>query len=429
MFQTRIPGSLSLPPGFIKPIASDSSGVTEIDNSEIRKIANDVLNAAKYSFTSVAANPAQEVRPDTLESTFKEAFRLLKEDRLSSIREKAVQLVKSAQPVREIMFGRYGQLESERYLTIGIERASEALPQLEIDQKLLGAKTSRITLPQGVGRMTPDGLLIPTASLSRSSNFQKAVEEAPRTPVQSEAYNIEKLEEIWGPLYQEELFGASNVDQFEEQGVTDQLGFYITRVKCVDETDLESPGDDTIAIGGVSVDEDGDSKKISEQYVDRGFEDGISKIYIPHWQYHSFNMQEGKYWPKAYKISLFLTEKDWGGFENFLNQVWTSISAKVKSEISKAVAGALSDLLGPATAKAIGDAVAWVVDKLVSWIISWFGDDIFPAFIASCTVPSFSARWNYSNGQWGSPTSPLQTAHFYGHGGHYIVNYYWKIYA
>ena len=124
-----------------------------------------------------------------------------------------------------------------------------------------------------------------------------------------------------------------------------------------------------------------------------------------------------------------LAEKDNGGLSTALNTIWEKISEKVKEEIAKAVAKGLNAYLGPVIAKVIGEAVAWVVDKLVSWIISWFEDDIFPVFTASCVVPSFNARWYYPNGTWGNPASDLRTAHFYGHGGHYLVNYYWKLYA
>lgn len=339
------------------------------------------------------------------------------------------------QEMRENLFGRYGKLSSEEYLSMGMDRVEEAniLPKLEINQKLLGLKVPQVSIPQGIGRMTDQGLLIPKAELpadiANVTDFKDANQEA----VKSEVYDAEKLQEIWGQNYSEDPFGAIESDDFEEQNVTDKLGFFITRVKCIDETNPENflwwNLHDEIALAGVSVDETGDTTKVSEKFIGGGFDDGDQKNYFPHWKYHWFNLREGQYWPKAYKVSLILAEKDHGGLSNFLNTLYTKIRNYVKQAISKAVAGAVSWLVGPAIAKAIGQITAWLVDKLIGWIINIFNDDIFPVKVLSCNIPSFSARWHYPNGTWGSTTSGTRTAHFYGHGGHYIINYYWKLYA
>ncbi|MGB3512041.1 MAG: hypothetical protein WBA93_22940 [Microcoleaceae cyanobacterium] len=426
---------LSLEPGFLKPIASDTDQIEEIDNSELRKIANDVLDAAKYSFTTAAADIEQQARPETLEATFQEAINSMKEDKRASIRAKATELAMAPQEMRENLFGRYGKLSSQEYLSMGIDRVEEAtvLPKLQIDQKLLGLKVPQVSFPQGIAQMTDQGLLIPKAQLPAAianvRNFEDANQEAVEAAVKSEVYDAEKLQEIWGQSYSEEPFGASDSDDFEEQAVTDKLGFYITRVKCIDETNPEFWGHDEIALAGVSVDETGDTKKVPEKFIGGGFDDGDQKNYSPHWKYHWFSMREGQYWPKAYKVSLILAEKDHGGLSNFLNDVYTKIRHYVKQAISKAVAGAVSSLVGPAIAKAIGQITAWLVDKLIGWIIKLFKDDIFPVRVLSCNVPSFGARWYYPNGTLGSRTSGIRTAHFYGHKGHYIINYYWKLYA
>jgi len=419
-----------LPIGVVKPIITDTSGAPEPDNSEIRKIANDVLQAVQYSFASVAANPAQTFRANTLEETFQQTFKGMAPARAEAIKAKAAQLVNTGPELRTILFGRYGRIESREFTSMGFDRAQERLAPLEIDSKLLGVKTPQIRVPQGAGVRTSEGLLIPTANLPRGvQEPQEAINTSAASTTASEVYNAEKLEEIWGPVSAIDPFAGVGGDEFVEQAITDKLGFYITRIKCVDETNPEALGSDEIAIGGVSVDEDGDSKKIAETYVGGGFDDGDQRNYSPHWQYHWFSMKEGKYWPKTYKVALVLAEKDWGGFSNFLTTIWEKVSVKVKELIAKFIKDLLPASWGPAINAAIGQAVAWLVDKLVGWIISSFKDDIFPVFTASCPVPSFNARWKYSNGTWGSTKSDLRTAHFYGHGGHYIVNYYWKLYA
>lgn len=421
---------ITLPIERLRPLALDESGAVEPENSEIRKIANDILQAAQYSFASVAANPDQAVRPGSLEATFKEALSRVDATRRENIQTRAVQLVKAPQAVRETIFGRYGQIGSGEFIGIGFDRAHEGLAPLQIDRKLLGERIPQISIPPGIAKATPEGLLIPTANLpSGFEDFEEVIENSSKKASASNIFDAKKLEEIWGPVYSTDSMAGGGRDSEFEEVVTDKLGFYITRVQCVDETNPEWWGSDEIALAGVSVDEDGDTKKIGEIYIGGGFDDGDARNYSPHWSYHWFSMQEGKYWPKAYQVALILAEKDYGGLSNALNTVWQQVKDRVKDAIEKAVSAVLAEYLGPALAQAIGKAVAWIVDKLVGWIIDAFKDDIFPPFVARCTVPSFNARWNYPNGTWGSPTSELRTAHFYGHGGHYIVNYYWRLYA
>ena len=142
-----------------------------------------------------------------------------------------------------------------------------------------------------------------------------------------------------------------------------------------------------------------------------------------------FSLRESTHWPKTYAVSLILAEKDHGGLASFLNSVYSNVRAQVKAAIEKAVEGALTGWVGSVLAKAIAKAIAWIIDLLIGWIIDLFRDDIFPPFTAMVTTPSMSARWYYPNGTWGNPGSGIRTAHFYGHGGHYYVEYYWKMYS
>jgi hypothetical protein len=426
-------GLSAIPIELIKPMAIDSTGAPEPENSEIRKIANDILQSAQYSFASVAANPDLAVRAGSLEASFKEAIGQVSAERRANLQAKAVSMISAPQSVREIMFGRYGRMSRDEFIAVGgFERAHENLAPLSLDAKLLGVRVPQLTVPQGVARATPEGLLIPTANLPGGfEDFEEVMDEAAGAAAKSNIYNTQKLEEIWGPVYTRDPYTilGSQSSEFEEQAVTDKLSFHITRIRCVDETNPEWWGSDEIALAGISTDEDGDTKKISEVYIGGGFDDGDQRTYSPPWLYEWFSMQEGKYWPKRYIVTLLLAEKDYGGLSDVLNTVWNYVRDRVKVAISNAIGGALTSYLGPVLAKAIGEAVAWIVDKLVGWIINAFKDDVFPPFIASCTVPSFSARWNYPNGTWGSTTSPIITANFYGHGGHYLINYYWRLYA
>ena len=414
----------------IRPVATDSSGAPPPENSEIGKIAEDVLGAAKMSFVAVAANPDVAARKDTLEDIFKQAIKAMPAAKRTRYVARAKNFAQVSPENRKALFGTAGERDFDSHLAAGgFDRYDEGLPPLAIDRKLLGIRDT-VRVPRNLLRPVADGLLIPGASIpggleNFESNFESAADKAEVTGVVAE----ETLMEIWEPHTLGDPFAnAAGGSEFEEFAVTDKMGFWITRVKCVDETNPEFWGHDEIALAGVSVDEDGDTKKISEKYIGGGFDDGDSKSYS-NWRYHWFSLREGQHWPKTYSVSLILAEKDNSGLSSFLNDVWAKIKDKVKQAIEKAVAGALSAYVGPAIAAAIGKAVAWVVDIFVRWIISLWEDDIFPVFTARVTTPSMSARWYYANGTWGNPSSGIRTAHFWGLGGHYDIRYYWKFFS
>ena len=414
----------------IKPVATDGAGAPPPENSEIKKIAADVLGAAKMSFVAVAANPDVAARKDTLEDVFKQAIKAMPAAKRTRDVALAKNLAQVSPESRKALFGTAGERDFDSHLAAGgFDRYDEGLPPLAIDRKLLGIRDT-VRVPRTLLRPVADGLLIPGGSIpggleNFESNFESAADKAEETGVVAE----DTLMDIWeSHTLGDPYVNATGGSEFEEFAVTDKMGFWITKIKCVDETNPEFWGHDEIALAGVSVDEDGDTKRISEKYIGGGFDDGDSKSYS-NWRYHWFSLQEGQYWPKTYSVSLILAEKDNGGLSSFLNSVWAKIKDKVKEAIAKAVAAGLTPYVGAAIAAAIGKAVAWVVDIFVQWIIDWWKDDIFPVFRAHVTTPSMTARWHYANGNWGNPSSGIRKAHFWGHGGHYDISYYWKFYS
>ncbi len=422
----------------IKPMMSEESSVEELDG-ELRKIVEDVVDAAKYSLTAVAAEANAQVRPDTLEADFQVALKSVSSELRTKAQGQAVELMKATPAVRKAVFGRYGELPAQAVLNEGFSRLRDGLPPLQINQKLLGISTAQIQVPVSNIQITDRGLLIPQANLPTNfRDFESAVSTSDRIAQESSIFDADRFSQIWGEAYENDVFSMADGpdDDFEGQSTTDKLSLYIRTIKCEDETNPEWFGDDEIALAGLSTDEDGDAKKIGERFIGGGFKDGKEKTYS-NWQYHWFSMREGKYWPKRYGITFVLSEKDNGGLSTFLNNLWLKVRDAVKSAIEKALeagGAAVGGIFGSAQigamiGKAIGKAVAWAVDKLVGWLINLFKDDIFRPYTAWVTVPSFGARWNYANGTWGNPWSPLRTVRFHGFGGRYRLDYQWRIYA
>lgn len=421
-----------------------TQGVEEIENSELRKIAEDTLDSLKYSFATVAADPKQKVEPNSLEYDFKEALKTFKSENLAVLTKNAQELVALPEVGRKAVFGRYGVLDKETFMAKGgFSKVSEFMDiksPLKINKKLLGIKTNSLNVPMDVLKPVGDGLLIPNKLLPANwTDFESVKEKSSKdyeNAYESDVFDETKLSDIWGRDFDDTMFdeeGAEDNDEFEEQAIFNSLSLYIKRVKCVDETNPELWGHDEIALAGVSIDEDGDTKKIKEKYIGGGFDDGDSKTYSPHWRYETFNINEGgNNWPKKYTLTYLLAEKDHGGLSTALNKLWSKIRKFVMAAIAKAVADGLAYWKIPkAIGAAIGAAVAWVIDKLFGWIIKSLKDDIFKAQVVACGIGSRSGRFYHK--YWWQPRgvyrnySKTYRSHFYGHGGHYYIDYYWKL--
>lgn len=208
------------------------------------------------------------------------------------------------------------------------------------------------------------------------------------------------------------------------QQVTDKLELRIHKVRCVDETNPEWLGDDEIAMGGTSVDETGDSKKIAEFMVRNDFDDGEQKVYSPPKQFTMFSLREGgESWPKSYFVTLVLAEKDMGGLADFLNKLLDAVKSHVVSALGAAIGGVIGSVGGPLAA-VIGAAVGWIVGQIFEWLRSWWSDDVFPPKTVSVSIGSLSARF-----AGGATDSSNRVLRFSAHGGTYDVTYDWRVYA
>lgn len=442
---------LELQPGLlnIKPVPVENDAVDEPENSEIRKITEDVVNAVKYSLTAVAANPdsaRNDARNDSIEYEFAAAVKKLGEIRpnmVEAARSEATALVQANESVRRAVFGRHGAIPAKAFVGNGFERSLEDQDSIEVNAKLLGVTSNSIIVPTDVLRPTDSGLLIPSdviigrgGNMVAPNDFQSVVSDADASAAKSEVFDKERMESVWGVTTDFDPYAEQAPDSdFMPQAAASRLGVYVRRVKCEDETNPEWWGNDEIALGGISTDENGDTKKIGETDVGSGFKDGKSKSYS-NWQFHWFGLNEERFWPKKYGVTFVLAEKDNGGLSDFLNKLWVRVRDQVKDAIEKALeaAGAAvggylgSAEIGRIIGRILGKVVAWAIAQLIGWLIKLFRDDIFKPATAWLTVPSAHARWYYPNGAWGNPWSGILRFRFSGFGGRYLLDYQWRLY-
>lgn len=136
------------------------------------------------------------------------------------------------------------------------------------------------------------------------------------------------------------------------------LELRIHRVKCVDET--SEIGKDEIDLGGTSVDEDGDTKKISAFRV-RSFSTGTVQTYSPPRRFTHFSLTEQSKvtFPKTYFVTLVVAEVDWGGLADFLNELLDKVKAKVAAALAAAIGGAIGSPGGPSASPSGSRWASW----------------------------------------------------------------------
>jgi hypothetical protein len=220
------------------------------------------------------------------------------------------------------------------------------------------------------------------------------------------------------------LHGGVLLQGLVPQQTTNKLEFRIHKVRCVDETNPEWLGDDEIALGGTTVDETGDAKKVAQFTVRNDFDDGEQKVYAPPKQFTWFSLAEGgNVWPKSYFVTLVLAEKDMGGLADFLNKLLDAVKGHVIEALGAAIGGVIGSIGGPLAA-VIGAAVGWIVGKIFEWLKSWWSDDVFPPKTLSISIPSMTHRW-----AGGATDSPEGVVRFSGHGGTYDLTYDWRMFG
>lgn len=436
----------------IKPVVTEGmSG--RLPNAAVQKVAEDVLAAARLSLTSVVAEPDARVRDGSAESALASVARQLPMAKEAAVRAKALLAADTA--AKEVSFGRFADKPADLARESGFARIVEDERPIALDLKAFGIVEPHLTVPVGaltrnaaggfeVAAGTPALAGFEEALQARGMDFEAAVrsargdfEDALRQGDVEALVDRDRFAAQWGQLSKYDPFAAGSAhEDFEaQQAVTDKLRLWVRTVRCNDETNPEWPGNDEIALAGVSIDEDGDTKPIAERFVGSGFSDGTTRS--PNWDYHWFSLGERNYWPKRFGVTLIMAEKDNGGLSSFMQKLWDQVKNSVHNALTAAAqkAGvALGAFLGvPQFGPLIGSAMAaaanWIVDKVADWLINLFKDDIFRPYTAWATIPSMSARWHFPNGTWGNTWGPLQTVTYTGFGGQYALTYQWQLYS
>lgn len=215
------------------------------------------------------------------------------------------------------------------------------------------------------------------------------------------------------------------------RGIT-ELQFKLHKVKCIDETDPELFGNDRIALAGITIDSTGNMKRINQFVVRNDFKDGISEPYNPPLILRRFRVTNN--YPQIFFSTLFLSEKDNGGFGNFISDAYNSIRNELQNILERAGAAAgqyISNQIGMYVGDIggeLGQIISILAGKILHGLFQWlaeaFQDDIFTPLddhISTIILPNNTASFN------GSDSTAERNMTFVGHGGKYQIKYSWSV--
>ncbi len=201
------------------------------------------------------------------------------------------------------------------------------------------------------------------------------------------------------------------------------LEIRVRQVKCIKLT--KGLGKDEIDLGGSTIDERGDIRKVPAFRVDE-FKSGGEKSYNPPRIFATFDLLKtpSVKFPRSYFATFVLAEIDaGGGLSEFLDKLIDKIKDAVIAYLTPiamslgmtigALFGSGVPILGTIIGAAIGAAVGFVIAKIVQLLKDWWKDDIFTPVTVEIVVPSSDASFQ----------TPLSMALFEKFGGKYELWY------
>jgi hypothetical protein len=171
------------------------------------------------------------------------------------------------------------------------------------------------------------------------------------------------------------------------------LDLRLRKVTCFHE--MEKPWeqieiDDTIAVGGVTIDALGNVGKIAEiQLGDFDWHHNAVKAFSPPKVLATFDLRQGSSWPRLYTASIVLVEKDaGGGFGAFLNAVLSKAKDWLVGETGKALQGKVSSEVGEVLKYLLNS----IVGGIIGFFVALFNDDVFPPVTETARVGSLHGK-------------------------------------
>ncbi|MGZ3305019.1 MAG: glycine zipper domain-containing protein [Asticcacaulis sp.] len=325
---------------FVSPSEADLNAIAAIDPT-LHAIASDIVSHAKYTFTAVASGVAG-ADSNELAAPIRAYIATRKPASRASYMARSAAMLAAPVAAREATFGRYAALTPAAFLASDRSRL-------------------KLTTIKPLATVKKPDIL---ASLFKLSNLPQWGDDAPDPDEDAKEQQAEKDAAAKAAHDKDVALGQ----KFKE------LEFYISSVKCIDNTGGALEGTDEIAMGGCGVGATGHIHKIPQFHVMDGFDVGVEKTYPGGRQFCKYEIPMAKPWPHEFIATVALAELDSGGFGDFLQDVWD----KVKSLVTGAIADVVGDLVGAAIGSVIpglGTLIGAAVGAFIGWLVGLFHND------------------------------------------------------
>jgi hypothetical protein len=390
----------------------------------LQQIADDVAGAALYSLLAVAADPGASLPEDSIEYSFRQdVLASVPQSRRKEIAETASALISMPIEGRVALFGRAGRRMPKDHLANGgMENYEDGAPPLKLDPKFLG-RDDKITLRVSPGnlRRENDRLSMPLprgAEQERLSAIGQDME-ATDEGVFDEDRILAKFQLPQGIPAQSHV---PTLDQFTAELPPlkhNAVSFRLRKIHCLDQTNGWLGGEtlaDKIEWAAILNGSKGETVNTGKQWAGK-FRDGDAFTFIPPRTLATFRADVGT-WPWHANILLMLSERDAGGFADFISKVYEKIKTDIEKKVAQWVAAGLQQYIGKFLAAIIGGLVGSAVVWVIGWLIKIIKDDIFTPCVRGVWIQSQKALYHASNVLDGF-TSPTWVCDYKQHGGHY----------
>jgi hypothetical protein len=357
------------------------------DDPAVRALATAAYDAVRSSFAVVAAEPDFPFPRGSVESDLSTGIIALPPERRDVVIKTAQALVAESAERRVGNLGQYGRYAPEDFRRLGF---SGALANLAVDA-------------EGLRRYVE----------GEAQTLEREARDAENEHIAIvEAYE-KKTRQKLGP------FPALT-----------SLALRIENVQCISET--SGWGSDELLIGGLRIDELGNTAVVGQFKVSDDFDSGETVTFAdPGRAFTSYDLTTKGDWPRNFVNVMIMAEEDNGGFASALLDAWTTVAPMVKEKIATAVATVLAAYVGEAIGKLIGTIVAWLVTAFANWIISLWEDDLINSAAISVDLPMmFELMYEVPTSfGWTNHRKPTKSLMFIGDGAIYKVNVHWQVTA
>jgi hypothetical protein len=359
-------------------------------------MVDDVAARLRYSFAAAAVE--QVAAPGRVDQAFQTFIASRSSASRARFRERGQALLSGSPAIRAAHLGRYAAVDLTEYRTLGSDGMTGRFGKPELDSA---------TVVTSLEKLRDRFALLPKLPVVSSVEHETS-------DVNQKKVILEFDPDIMGGL------------------MFKKMRLFINKVTCLEETD--EIGSDEINLGGTVTTPFGKSSLVNQFEVSSDFDEdevvdfGTSKVFAT-WNLETKSVG----FPYVYAAIIAMSEKDDGGFYEFLKKLWEQIDQEVKKAIAglvgAAIGGALGTAFGP-LGTAVGAIVGMLFGYLVGWIISWFDnpDDIVGVKTVLMTLAS-SRKSYYDWAKLTSASGWKTTLHFKGDGGRYDVDCSFKVFT